>query len=121
MGIDVELYFEKIGDLTFEWGFPPGWNVVDISARKKEDFPDATHEFDTLSRYYGKRYERGCWPDICAVLMLLHACPGVGKVWYGGDSGIGVFECSPDDVVNLSRHFMKIGVSEWASTRTAES
>jgi hypothetical protein len=35
--------------------------------------------------YYGKGYERGCWPEIAATLEFLrHRLPG-GRVWYGPD------------------------------------
>jgi hypothetical protein len=35
--------------------------------------------------FYGKGYERGCWPEIAATLEFLrHRLPG-GRVWYGPD------------------------------------
>lgn len=109
MGKDVELYFEKTGELDLKRGFPPGWSIVEIRDHKKEDHPGATHEIDTMARYYSQGYERGPWPHICAVLMLLHACPGVGKVWYGSDAHDRLPEFTPDDVCRLSQHFMANG------------
>lgn len=115
MGVDVELYFEKTGDLEFERDFPAGWEVCEIRDDKKEEHEGATHECDTLSRLYSDGYERGSWPDICAVLMLLFACPGVGRVWYGGDSYDTIPEVTPDDVLELSRHFMEHGERPYRS------
>ena len=115
MGVDVELYFQKTGELEFEREFPAGWEVCEIRDYKKEDHPEATHEFDTMSRLYSDGYERGSWPDICAVLMILHACPGVGKVWYGGDSYVSLPEFTVDDVLDLSNHFMKHGERPYRS------
>jgi hypothetical protein len=109
MGVDARILFEQTGELNFEREFPADWKVVGISEHERQCEPSATHEFDTGSRYYGEGHERGSWPEICAVLMLLHACPGVGRVWYGGDSGDGLFNVSPERVIELSRHFMQHG------------
>lgn len=106
MGVDVELYFEKTGDIHFEPALPDGWDICDIRDYKQESHQGATHELDTLSRFYSVGYERGYWPTICEVLMLLFASPGVGKVWYGGGCSESIPEVTPEDVLALSRHFM---------------
>lgn len=109
MGVDARIYFEQTGDLDFERSFPSGFSVDELRECQRELHPGATHEVDSGSRYYGEGYERGSWPDICAVLMLLHACLGVGKVWYGGDSCETISEFGIDDVLETSRHFMLHG------------
>lgn len=109
MGVDVKIYAKaKQPELTLECELPRGYELkpVDADAFAPEG---STHEVDTLARYYGPGYERGPWAEICAALMLLHACPEVERVWYGGDNADEVPECPPARVVALSEHFMEHG------------
>lgn len=108
MGVDVEIFFQCDGQPEFERDLPAGFKVCGIPDYQQDFAPGSTHSIGTLERYYGPGYERGSWPDICSVLMLLHACPQVSKVWYGGDS-YDPPECTVDDVLEISRHFMEHG------------
>jgi hypothetical protein len=108
MGIDARIY-ARLRDATgeFEFLLPNGYT---LQPADPECAPDgATHEIDTLARYYGEGYERGPWPELCAVLMLLHARPDVENVWYGGDGTEDVPECPKARVQELSAHFMSNG------------
>lgn|SRR5574337_36845 len=108
MGIDARIYAKLDDDRAeFEWSLPNGYvlRAVDVDWAPE----GATHEVDTSARYYGPGYERGVWPDLCAVLMLLHACPAVRKVWYGGDTTEDVPECPRTRVLELTAHFMEHG------------
>jgi hypothetical protein len=107
MGLDASICFEQIGELDFERGFPPGISIRKLTRSEKEEYAFATHIVSGLDRYYGEGYERGNWPEICWVLMLLHACPGVGEVWYGEPGGISRFGIK--DVLRISEHFMLYG------------
>jgi hypothetical protein len=106
MGIDVVIYFRSDGAPDLEESLPKDFTV---RSGRPESHPDATHMIDTTARYYGPGYERGPWPDICAVLMLLHACPQVSTVWYGGDSSDDQPVFTPEDVVRLSLWYMEHG------------
>jgi hypothetical protein len=103
MGVDAYIYFEQVGDLDFRSNFPCGYFVEPASL---SGLPFVTHEVVNYSSFYNIGYERGCWADICAVLMLLHACPGVGLIWYFGDCDKKYTECTIDDVLRISKHFM---------------
>lgn len=109
MGVDVRIYVKaNTSCLTLEDELPRGYELKPVDADACAP-AGATHEVDTFVRYYGPGYERGPWTDICAVLMLLHACPDVERVWYGGDNEDGVPECPPVRVTALSEHFMEHG------------
>ena len=105
MGVDAMIFFRATEPFELERELPNGYEIVG----NPEFGPDeATHQIYTLERYYGPHYERGSWPNICAVLMLLHACKNVEKVWYNGDSSDHQ-ECPPEKVLEISAHFMKVG------------
>jgi len=108
MGVDAMIFFKvRAGVEAPEFYFPEGFEVKSFSDSYGP--PGATHEVDTLSRYYGKHYERGNWPSICAVLMALHACLDVERVWYDGDSSDNYEVCTPETVLDISRHYMDFG------------
>lgn len=108
MGIDAQIYLKADNDAPeFEWPLPNGYTLQPADPERAPT--GATHEVYTLSRYYGPGYERGPWPDLCAVLMLLHACPSVQTVWYGGDNTDDAPECPPTRVQELAAHFMTYG------------
>ena len=112
MGVDAVIFFEATGELDLEREMPNGFVVSEAADWEKE--LGATHSIDTYSRYYGKGYERGSWPDICSVLMLLFACPNVKRVWYGGDSSDPP-EISREQVNEISMHFMLHGERPYRS------
>lgn len=111
MGIDATVLFRMArADLEpdLEDFLPSEWEVIPVSRYLLEYLEiDATHEVDSLRRYYGIGYERGPWPEICGVLMALHATKGVEMVWYGGDQS--VYECPVEAVLEISRHYMQHG------------
>lgn len=108
MGVDAMLFFKvKTGAAEPDFSFPGGYEAKPVASSYVPD--GATHEVDTYSRYYGKGYERGHWPAICAVLLELHAHEDVERVWYGGDSSDEVEVCTPETVLELSRHYMDFG------------
>jgi hypothetical protein len=109
MGVDVRIWFKtKDGqEPALERSLPHGYSIV--AADVNACLHGATHEIDTYARFYGKGYERGPWPAICAVLMLLHACETVEKVWYDGDTCESPRECPPERVIEISWHYMQYG------------
>ena len=114
MGVDAEIYFEtKDGALPeLEVGMEFGRMIpVDSDFMAYDNIGTATHcvAMNCNDRYYGEGYERGYWCALCSVLMLLHASCDVVKVWYGGDTSDTVSECTPEDVIRISAHFMKHG------------
>jgi hypothetical protein len=106
MGVDAMIYFKATEPFEFENELPSGYSVAAAGHYGPDE---ATHRVWTYSRYYGPHYERGDWGNLCKVLMLLHACKAVGKVWYGGDTTDGVPECKPEDVLKICAHFMANG------------
>lgn len=91
MGIDVRIAFR----------LAPGASVPKMAWSDQEHLVDygdlieeATHELASFRRYYSPGYARGGWPQICAILLDLMASDGVEKVWYGGDSDVGLTECT---------------------------
>lgn len=100
MGVDAEIYFrakdgfEMIEPLSYE----------EASAYRKAHQPLATHEIETSQRYYDFGYERGPWPEIAGILMILLASPDVEMVWYHGDHK------SEDDPLTKER---LLGITDW--------
>lgn len=129
MGIDASIHFRQIGELEFERDFPEGFELLHLEPEKsnpilveeiayEDKFSEATHEVVNEQRYYDIGYERGNWVKICSVLMLLHACPGVDKVWYGGD--IPMIKCTPQRILDISKHFMTYGEQPYRKRRSHE-
>lgn len=118
MGIDVEIYFECDGEPVLERWLPSDYKIVPVGDRSWEGCDGATHRIETMARYYGEGYERGPWGEIASVLMLLHACPSVKRVWYGGDDhSVALPECPPERVLELCAHFMRHGERPYRDAR----
>lgn len=108
MGIDACIYVKtKDGkDPEFCDSLPDGCSVV---AANEYAIDGATHEINNPFRYYGGRYERGCWPAIAHVLMALHACKNVETVWYFGDTHDDNAPFTPEMIHELNAHYMRVG------------
>lgn len=109
MGIDARICFRAEGELPpqfmgdLEEDLPNGFDV----APREEDSPQgATHEVLTPYRYYSPNYESGPWPRLCAALLVLHRCPYITAVWYGGDTSETLPRCKPEDVAKLCLQYM---------------
>ena len=76
----------------------------------------ATHEIDQCWRYYVSGYERGPWPRIAAVLMALFASPNVEHVWYFGDCGDEGEPITPEQVMEICAHYMRVGDRPYRTT-----
>lgn len=97
MGVDVNLYVT--GDVTDDEvarvnallldrcpQFVDDWTGEGVVFGPADAYDEPRWQVSTMSRYYGKGYERGDWPKICGAIMLLRlALPG-RDVHYGGDS-----------------------------------
>lgn len=108
MGIDVKLLIECDGPAPDFKIYPDDrWE----DARDWEKNCGANYSLWTGARYYGPGYERGPWPEICAVLMQLFADSRVKRIWYFGDCSN--MEDIPPlmrvDVLEISGHFMSVG------------
>jgi hypothetical protein len=104
VGIDVEIYFEADGEPS------ELWHTDRFSMQEADDYErkfGPTHKLSTHARYYGPHYERGCWPEICGVLLSLFASQNVKRVWYFGDcSDLDTQEPTTlDDVFAICRHY----------------
>jgi hypothetical protein len=108
MGLDAKIYFRcQKPEPELEWDLPRGYSIYQPDPN--EDMPEVTHGIDMGGdRYYGTHYERGPWPTIASVLLLLFASEDVEKVWYGHDAS-DPSETSIKDVLELSEHFMLYG------------
>lgn len=108
MGVDAIICFKSSKqEPELEWRLGDEFKINYVGHSIWE--PEATHDVDTFSRYYGPGYERGDWGEICRVLMLLLACPDIERVWYSGDTGSHSSPCTVETVLEISRHFMKYG------------
>jgi hypothetical protein len=95
MGIDCRIVV-KSSSLP-EVRFPAGFELrYDLTDHDLERCPGATHDVYTLSRYFGRYYERGHWPSIHYVIIQLMTHPDVEKVWYFGDMHEYAPECTPE-------------------------
>src|SRR5688572_14157291 len=91
MGIDIEIWIRarptaalmtKLRALRSEHG------VVDSVYAVEHHEPQLDHiRISSVSRYFGRYYPRGWWPDIRAALVAIRdACPPGTQVEYGNDS-----------------------------------
>jgi len=118
MGLDAQIYVK--GNITEEHakhvsalllnrvpGFVDDWEKDGaVFTRSKYD-DDGRYVVQTLSRYYDEAYERGNWPDIYAVIMLLkHQFPWC-TVHYGSDS--------TDDCPEVTADYLADTWAHWAS------
>lgn len=109
MGIDVDIAFEVTGDVE-RIHIPEMFGKIEpVGCFLKEANEGATHQIRSFFRYYGQHYERGQWPQICAVLMTLMASPDVGRVYYGGDSSEYLELMTPESINRISTFYMKHG------------
>ena len=67
-------------------------------------------EVHLKGRFYGKGYERGDLPTICAIAEWLEANIPESEIWYGGDSsGVTAMPFGPRERKALKAHFHKHG------------
>jgi hypothetical protein len=114
MGVDARIYFEDLDN-----GKEPPYLSQRVAPA--EFGPEgATHEVVMGGpRLYDIGYERGHWPELCGVLMELHASERVGRVWYDGDAcdGESLRLCDPARVLAISAHYMQHGTRPYFSRR----
>lgn len=105
MGIDCEILILTDGtepDICWLPGFElqPG-DEVDF-----RDYEGANYYVYSFERYFGPGYPRGCWPRIAYQLLQLMGSTNVKKVWYGGDTGSALKECTPEYIDELTRLYL---------------
>jgi hypothetical protein len=110
MGIDAVIRFEStVDEPDLEWFH--GGEVEKIA----DDYYDTdggkpTHEVDLGGhRYYGKGYERGPWPTISAILLVLLMSKDVKKVWYGGDCNDWIGAVDIDWLNEMNKYYVEYG------------
>lgn len=111
MGLDAKIYFISNGDPDLDFTLPSGFDVCRVSDRESYLVEEngATHCISTCARYYGPGYERGDWPRIAHVLMMLFASESVSKVWYGFDCTEFPSRFNPEDLLETCKHYMAHG------------
>lgn len=116
MGIDACIYFKTHNgeEPTLCHSLPQG---CIIRPAREWAIEGATHEVDQPWRYYGPGYERGPWPLISTVLMVLHASLDVQQVWYFGDTCGGDEPFTSSDVIEFSKHYMAEGTRPYSAIR----
>jgi len=122
MGVDVEI---RVG-LKKE---PPEWfinrvrNMVEqnshVEGKLTDGFTDVEdHEqykmilgISSLTRYYGKGYERGPFLDIFSLLVFLKTAFSAYEpsIFYDGDSGYTINQISENELHKLMEHFSEHG------------
>jgi hypothetical protein len=110
MGIDAEIFFELTDNGDTSGLALPGHFSVELASEPHHEL-GMTHRVWCGVRYYGISYDRGPWPDICAVLMSLFATRDVKRIWYFGDDQDAdtAVPITIDDVLRISRHYMSRG------------
>ena len=105
MGIDVRIAVEWKGD-----GEPPSPDyAIEGELAEGSSVEGATHELNSMTRYYGQHYERGPWPYIGAYLLQLVSMPGIARVWYGSDDDSPMEEVTFEWWCQMSRHYWDNG------------
>lgn len=122
MGVDIEI---RVG-LKKE---PPEWyinrvkNMVEqnshVEGKLTNGFTDVeNHEqykmilgISSLTRYYGKGYERGPFLDIFSLLVFLMTAFSEYEpsLFYDGDSGETISQISAKELQELMKHFAEYG------------
>ena len=89
MGVDADFYLKGKWTNEQKTSFREAAKerfIWDDYSKLEEWEENEWLEFHTLSRYYGPGYERGSWPHIYAIFLLLrHHFPDT-QLFYGGDS-----------------------------------
>jgi hypothetical protein len=120
MGVDACIFIKvKDGarDIRLERPLPDRFSLAPRDGEMDKDwFPDeSTHEVDNPCRFYGPGYERGPWPTLCGVLMVLLNSPDIETVWYFGDDlhtgDLGPF--TVDRLIQYTRHYVEYGERGW--------
>ena len=124
MGIDVNLYAEGVvsdEELAaaieylrhrldyFVWQPSHGEERSILTRRgwSSSPDPDGTRiEVNTLERYYGPHYERGCWPRIYGAILLLRAALPQCTIYYGGDTSDDGLEATDELLTEYWAHFL---------------
>ena len=117
MGLDADIYFRSTqpGEPELAGELPAGCKVA---PRPRWAPKGATHHVEPYTRLYREDYERGNWPRLCAVLLVLHATLGIDEVWYGCSLDYDpVTLCPPDRLQELSAHWIEHGNGPWEESR----
>jgi hypothetical protein len=119
MGLHVTIYFKATDSFSLVDSLPADFSISAIEQglfSVNETYGiDATHSVNQLERYYAEKHERGDWPAIASVLMILHATEGIEKVRYGGDDFTS--EMTPKRVTELCLYYMENGHRPYINRR----
>lgn len=104
MGIDARIYLKTVSGVKpkLKDALPEEYELMPASDSAPEG---STHEVVQNERYYGPGYDFGSWPNLCAAIMILHACDEVVCVWYGSSETEAV-EFPPAAVLEMSEMYM---------------
>lgn len=88
-------------------------SALRIVAQSERDFDvaelntaNSVIEARPATPYYGENYERGDWPELCAIIEFLRARIPESRVWYGPDTS--------DDLTLVSRKWLDDMWEYWA-------
>ena len=111
MGVDADFY------LKGTWTEEQKISFTDAAQRRYlwdeysrlTEWEDGWLEFRTLNRYYGKGYERGSWPYIYSIFLLLKNHFPETTLFYGGDS-------MPDETIEMTDERIAELWAHWLSS-----
>lgn len=110
MGVDACIYVKTRSgeDVDLSSDLP---RDVEVHPSVFEDggMEGSTHEIVNRWRYYGPGYERGPWPSIAAVLMVLLGSQDVKTVWYFGDNKDDDEPFIVERLEQFTRHYIEHG------------
>ena len=105
MGIDCEILILTNGsEPDIHW--MSGFELQPADGVDARDYEGANYYVYSLQRYFGPHYTRGSWPRILYHLIQLMGSTNVKKVWYGGDCGMILTECTPEYIDELTRLYI---------------
>ncbi len=120
MGTDARIFVKTTDGQRpiIDWPLLRGFEIVDASPIAVDEL-GATHEVDTMSRYYCESGGNGHWPTLCWILMTLMTSPNVETVLYGGDSVERCYEVTPERIQAITAKFLSKDPEPHAASDTA--
>jgi len=98
---------------------PEGGGFTRVAPSEYHLLPDNLPQTKTviqthpLTPYYGRKYARGSWPEIAAILEFLRRRVLNAEVWYGPDSSDEVERVTPEWLDAMWQHWAEKGTRDY--------